>query len=352
MRIITVDNVNEALPIGLRLLAMEGEPHESRAGLTLRMPEPVATVYRHPRERVLFDPVRNANPFFHFFEALWLLRGREDVGFLAHFNSQMPQYSDNGTTFHGSYGARLRGRPVSREPDQIDALITLLYEEPDTRRGALQIWDHTRDLGVDSKDVPCNMMVAFRRDDENHLHMTVFNRSNDVIWGAYGANAVQFSMLLEYVAARAGMAVGTYTQVSNDFHVYESNPYWRHYTDQNHRVVFDPYSDRTTLENLFSSHSRSVDGVCVQPYDLFADPMFEEDLEDLFDVHDGRKEPWPAPSTHAMERVVIPMYEAWAMHKAGHHNEALAAAATIAADDWRVACELWLLRAAQRKGAA
>lgn len=350
MQVITVNNVNEALPIGLRLLAMEGEPHESRAGLTLRMPVPVATVYRYPRERVLFDPVRNANPFFHFFEALWILQGRNDVDFVQHFNGRMREFSDDGVTYHGAYGMRLRGD--GEATDQISALITLLYEQPDTRRGALQIWDHTLDLGANSKDVPCNMMAAFRRDEENRLHLTVYNRSNDVIWGAYGTNAVQFSMLLEYVAARAGMAVGTYTQVSNDYHVYESNLFWRHYTAENHTACFDAYSDGTTVENLFSPHGRPVDAVRVQPYDLFADPMFDVDLENLFHVHDGRMARWPTPRTAAMEYVVTPMYEAWDMHKTGHYHEALAAASTIAADDWRLACELWLLRAAQRKGGA
>jgi hypothetical protein len=45
-------------------------------------------------------------------------------------------------------------------------------------------------------------------------------RSNDIIWGAYGSNAVHFSVLQEYVAARTGFGVGTYHQFSNNYHAY------------------------------------------------------------------------------------------------------------------------------------
>src|SRR5271154_5758040 len=44
------------------------------------------TEYEKPDERVLFSQTRDANPFFHFFESLWILAGREDVEFLAQFN--------------------------------------------------------------------------------------------------------------------------------------------------------------------------------------------------------------------------------------------------------------------------
>ncbi len=52
--------------------------------------------------------------------------------------------------------------------------------------------------------------------------MIVYNRSNDIIWGAYGANAVHFSYLLEYMAARLEVPVGKYYQVSNNFHAYKA----------------------------------------------------------------------------------------------------------------------------------
>jgi hypothetical protein len=53
------------------------------------------------------------------------------------------------------------------------------------------------------------------------LDLTVCCRSNDAVWGCHGANAVHFSILQEYLAARIGVGVGTLYQLSNNYHVYE-----------------------------------------------------------------------------------------------------------------------------------
>ena len=66
--------------------------------------------------------------------------------------------------------------------------------------------------------------------------MTVSNRSNDIIWGTFGANAVHMSMLHEYVASALMLHVGKYTQISDSFHAYTagSNRYniqWNEVSD-------------------------------------------------------------------------------------------------------------------------
>lgn len=79
------------------------------------------------------------------------------------------------------------------------------------------------DCGAVSKDIPCNLGVLFRVND-NNLDMTVTNRSNDIIWGLYGSNHVQFSMLHIAFAESLGWELGTYTHVSNSFHAYLDGP--------------------------------------------------------------------------------------------------------------------------------
>ncbi len=83
MNVISVRNVHEALPEALRFLRQTGVPRDSRNGAVLQAPCPVTTVYRRPDERVLFWPERDANPFFHFMESLWMLAGRNDVAWPA-----------------------------------------------------------------------------------------------------------------------------------------------------------------------------------------------------------------------------------------------------------------------------
>lgn len=234
MKVLTVRNVHEALPKALQLLYAEGIERPSRNGPVLQMPCPVTTVYTNPLERVLFWPQRDANPFFHLYESLWMLAGRNDIKPLLRYAKQMKEYSDDGLTLHGAYGYRWRkwlsdwSKPNNlitgefERLDQLELIAIQLKENPNDRRCVLQMWDGQYDLGSNQKDVPCNDTATFQIDAEGKLNLVVFCRSNDVIWGCYGANAVHFSFLLEYMAHWIGCPVGTYSQVSVNWHGYLS----------------------------------------------------------------------------------------------------------------------------------
>ena len=81
--LLSVSNVNEAYLLGRRMINQFGQMAESRNGAVLKFPFPVLTAYKFPHERVLFDAQRDANPFLHLFESIWMLGGRRDVDFLA-----------------------------------------------------------------------------------------------------------------------------------------------------------------------------------------------------------------------------------------------------------------------------
>ena len=103
-----VRNVNEALPAALELLEKDGISETSRNGPVLRIPYPVTIAYKRPWERVLFSNARDANPYFHLFESMWMLAGRNDLGWIQQFNSRMSEFSDDGISLHGAYGYRWR----------------------------------------------------------------------------------------------------------------------------------------------------------------------------------------------------------------------------------------------------
>lgn len=225
MFLVSARNVHEALPIGLAFLKEQGVPRANRNGETLGQAitadGPVTTLYNNPTERVLFWAERDANPFFHLLESLWMLAGRNDVDFVASLVPGMKDFSDDGKTFNAAYGHRWRHH---FDLDQIKWVIDHLAENPTSRRAVISIWDggydHARgDQG--SKDLPCNLAVHFQISAAGALDMTVFNRSNDAIWGAYGANAVHFSVLQEFIASMLIIPVGRYWQVSDNFHAYE-----------------------------------------------------------------------------------------------------------------------------------
>jgi hypothetical protein len=174
-KIIDVTNVNEALEYGLRYLAACGSAAPSRNGTVLVAPGPVLTVYNRPWERVMFSSLRDANPFFHFMEAIWMLSGANNVDFPAYFASNIRNYSDDGVTMHGAYGHRWRHHFGF---DQIDEVIKLLKNDFSTRRAVLNMWNPKADLVIQdgAKDLPCNTQVYFRGRGD-YLDMTVCNRS-------------------------------------------------------------------------------------------------------------------------------------------------------------------------------
>ena len=215
MRVIEARNVHQAFPKGLRLLEQYGVERASRNGPVKVAPWPVTTVYARPYERVLFWAERDANPAFHLYEALWMLAGRDDVAPLTRYVKDFGRFSDDGVTLHGAYGHRWK-----RPKDQLAIIADRLTDDPNDRRCVLQMWDVERDLGRVGKDAPCNTTAVFQCDADGRLDLTVFCRSNDIVWGAYGANAVHFGFLLEYMALWIGCPIGTYRQVSVNWHSY------------------------------------------------------------------------------------------------------------------------------------
>lgn len=337
-----VRNVNHALPRALAMLRDDGKRIAPRGQPTLEMSEPVATCYTCPEEMVLFDQQRDANPFFHFFEALWILAGRRDVEFLAHFNKRMADYSDDGSTFHAPYGYRLR---EGFGFDQIETAIEKLAQSPDTRQVVLSIWDPAQDY-LPSKDIPCNDMLMFKvRDGE--LRMLVANRSNDAVWGAYGANVVQFSTLQVYMARRLGVPVGTYTQVSDSFHVYDDNPFWDWWVDT-HKYgtppVYDPYSE----DELLLAQFDPAQMMFMQTHELRCG-SFDADLTSFFTQwENGQADVFSKYETISFIDTVMPMYRAFKSWKRGDREGAMELSKFIRAADWRIAVEMWLARRVKR----
>lgn len=321
MKVYNVQNVNHAYPVAVNDIQREGTLRNSRAGKVIEFPYPVATSYSNPTQRVLFDVKRMANPFFHFVEGLWIINGSRDVKFLDYFNSQMKQYSDNGVDFYGAYGYRLRHSAGS---DQIKIAIKRLKDNRDDRRVVLAMWDPDLDLGKNTKDHPCNTHIYLKiRNDR--LDMTVCCRSNDMIYGCYGANVVHMSMLQEYIAGCVGVGVGTYTQVSDSLHVYVELPLWQTIKENTNYFVDDPYSVEypELVVKPYPMMGRLVEAWHEDLHEWMLDPAYETDYQTRF-----------------FNDVAMPIAVVWKAHK--ERREGLLEVDRIKASDWRLACKQWL----------
>lgn len=333
MRIIQGRNVHDILPRALQLLDQEGVRRDSRNGPVLLGPS-VTTVYERPQERVLFHPSRDANPFFHLYECLWMLAGRSDVTGPARYASNMRNYSDDGDTLNGAYGHRWRRAflvPNIGSRDQLVSIARRLKENPDDRRCVLQMWSTTLDLDNASKDVCCNLTATFQRGLRGELDLTVFCRSNDIVLGCYGANAVHFSFLLEYMALWIGCLVGTYTQISVNWHGYlDTLTKVKDIRPDKAGYVDNPYAGRRVIAVPLSSPIERMDATI---HDLlhYADSNnFTEKYVESYST------PWALMAAR--------MLYAHQLYRAKQFDLALNALGTEWTADWLVAGREWLRR--------
>jgi len=316
--LIKARNVNAVFPLGIMYLNKQGEQRDSRNGPTLEIMEPTIVTYQCPDERVLFSPERDANPFFQLFESLWMLAGRKDVAFLDQYNKGMSQYSDDGLSFNAAYGYRLRHHFGF---DQLDEVIRRLRKDPDDRRAVLQLMDvHDVVDGRDSRDHACNVVIT-PRIRHGKLDWTVFNRSNDYVFGMTGANVVHMSSIQEYVASMIGIKVGSYSQISNCLHAYTENPVWKRVKDIS-VACHDPYR---------------MGEVQSFPLVTYRDRWDKELLEWMNCPWSGRNYIDPF-----FEHVARPMAIAHKAHK--DSKTGLSYISDIKAADWRKACKEWLER--------
>jgi thymidylate synthase len=334
MYVIQARNVHAAIPLAAQHMRIHGVRCESRNGPVFVATTPVTTVYERPWERVIFYTERDANPFFHLYEALWMLAGRRDIGRLKLYAKQIAEYSDDGETLHDAYGYRWRN---SFDVDQISAVIGRLRIDKWDRRSVVQMWDPRTDLDRSGKAVPCNLTLTLQVNYRGELDMVVFCRSNDVVWGCYGANAVHFSVLQEYIASKLGIPIGTYTQISVNWHAYLD--------------TFKLIRDIEATRNPYESCPGSL-GVVYLP--MGADDEFLCCLRILLE-HEEHEKLDAAPILHPwldMCRIVLHAHHVW--RKSGKTDtgelEALDILNKLPSNlDWAVAAREWMQRRRTRR---
>lgn len=330
-------NVNQALSAGLYWLKASGVTEQSRNGEVVVSPEPVLTTYTKPKERVLFSPLRDANPFFHLFEGLGFLAGKNDLAWYKFFNEKFALYSDDGVTVHSAYGHRWR---TWFGYDQLAMAADELRSNPKTRRVVLTMWDGCGKHQVPEmqyainggKDACCNTHIYLDCVDGN-LNMTVLCRSNDIWFGCYGANAVHFSLMQEYLAAWVGVPVGAYRQFSNNYHAYVS--------------IVEPKNFTALATDSDTNDAYLNEGIAPFPVVNTDVKTWDADLRKFFE--NPKRLPLDYEDVF-FATVVQPMYAAWYQRK-NKMGKGVSWSEQINATDWRKACLAWIARREARKTA-
>lgn len=318
MMVIAEKNAPRAFAEGIWIMRSCGEEEMTRNGPVKSIPGPVLLEVHIPDERIITYPPRNANPFFHCLEFVWMMAGEQQVKWIEQFNSRMRQFAEDTGEINGAYGYRW----LEHWGNQLTAVIDKLTKDPTTRQAVLTMWDPHWDLYPAKKmDRPCNTHIYFRV-HKGMLNMTVCNRSNDMMWGMFGANIVHMTMLHEFVALATGLKLGVYRVFTNNLHVYTN---------------MEGYPD-------------CLDGTDAEDHDIYtiscSYPLLaktENYLEFLRDARKFVRGNFGELNTRWFNEVAKPMYDAY-MDRKNKTGNGQNHVRRIRAEDWRMACAQWISR--------
>ena len=332
---ITARNTNELSRKFYATMAKRGQLVKTRNGDALRLPGVTTITLRNPWERVNFGAIRDANPFFHLIESMAMLAGDlgNDVGLLSYFAKNMLLFSDDGSSYNAFYGTRARAyRPIGEhlgDVDQLKEVCRILQADPDSRQAMICLWDPDLDLGTETKDKACNVMMLFSVENEG-LNMTTFNRSNDAIWGGVtGANVVHLSYFQEYVSCALEVPMGVWHHSSANLHVYLDNPKW-------------PVVKEDNLDNL--AYPDAVIPPLFKGYAHHFDRSLGKFIRELRGNLDGTCEGFSFITNPFLAHTCTPMAGAFIAWKHGEKQMAYDILKTVQSTDWRIAGLLWFKR--------
>jgi len=239
--VVECDGCNDSYIGTVRGIQQNGDIVVSR-GMETKEIRPAMFIFNKPKERFLTCQGRNIHPFFQVLESIWILGGRGDVKWISKYLKNMERYSDGRDEFHAPYGIRMRSYGSNRDHglfvidnpiDQFQNCYDYLSDDPETRHAVMSFWNpHFDHFDIDTIDRPCNITFHFLIRN-GKLDLTIFNRSNDVHWGLFNANIVQFSVMLESMAMLLGVPVGKQIHMIDSLHYYTDNPLTKKVLDIN-----------------------------------------------------------------------------------------------------------------------
>ena len=168
-----------------------------------------------PKNRVITHEFRNWKVDYAFAEWQWYLSGDASIHKLGDIYGKIPEIwkrmADHNGHVNSNYGYQWeRNR-------QLDNVVELLSENPDTRQACVSIYDG-KEISEYAFDTPCTYAIQFTIVN-NRLDMCVTMRSND-LWYGFCNDQYQFSKLQETVSERLEIDTGVYYHFAHNMHLY------------------------------------------------------------------------------------------------------------------------------------
>lgn len=236
------EDINDTVVEALEYIMNRGKEIHTRNG-SARFVNDLTLQIDNPQRRHLSLDGRKYNIYQLMAETFWVASGSSEISpFLEFFLPRAKNYSDDGKTWHGSYGNRMLAH------GQLEDLIaTFRREGLSTRRAIIMIADPTIDNLTSIKekydtdtpnDVPCNREMVFYVVD-NKLNAKVIQRSGDLIFGTGSINPFEFTFIQEMVYNMLledfpELELGVYRWHITNAHIYSD------YYDQANAIIHSP----------------------------------------------------------------------------------------------------------------
>lgn len=148
-------------------------------------------------------------------EALWIMLGRNDIGYLkSHGVNYWDKFDLGDGTIGNSYGPRVRDLNGF---DQLEYVANEIKNNPSSRQIVMSFWNPTDD----AKIKPCYGYIQFIV-TKNYLNMYVTQRSGDAFLGVPN-DAIVFTTMMVVLSNYAGLSPGYLHFTINDFHIYDNH---------------------------------------------------------------------------------------------------------------------------------
>jgi len=169
----------------------------------------------NPMDNFILNGERKWNPVYAEAEWQWYLSEDRNINELGRIYGKVPEIwkrmADADGNVNSNYGWQWKRN------DQIDYVIDLLKNQPDTRQAAISIYD-CKEHDTFTFDTPCTYAIQFTIVNDR-LDMCVTMRSND-LWYGFCNDQYQFSKLQGLMAFRLGIETGTYFHFAHNLHLY------------------------------------------------------------------------------------------------------------------------------------
>lgn len=223
-------DINEATYKTLKFINERGHTRGSRNGEATYVNNYQFSI-DNVKDRYLHLKGRTSNIYAQLMELVWVLSGTTSIeGLFTFLLPRAPDYSDDGKTWRGGYGARLFNKY-----SQLDNALEQLIKDPYTRQAVFNIWSHEKDTKIavneqgfeSTKDTPCSNFGWFWVDRDNRLNMKMHMRSNDCLFGMSHINILEFTVLLEIMYElvkqhHSDIQLGKYYHNVINMHFYEN----------------------------------------------------------------------------------------------------------------------------------